>query len=292
MRKLAGLWLMMLVLAACNQQVTPTPTSDSPIASGYMPKVIATVILTPTPFGNESTSMAPVSTPFAIPTTTPPPTQTPTPYVGVFLGQPTEVTEDGQIIIPPTIPPFMVLSSGAGSVAIAPGGASPGTVPVVGGGGAPGACNIAVASQFASAYNTNPALQSLGCPRDGGAAITLVAQNFERGRMFWRDTRQIILVTSANTYWRLFDAWSEGMPADDPAFAAPAGLLQPVRGFGLVWRGNEVYRNALGWANVPETVVASFWQEFDGGSLFLGNDGLIYAIPAAESGTFPGAVAP
>ena len=32
----------------------------------------------------------------------------------------------------------------------------------------------------------------------------------------------------------------------------PAGLVEPVRGFGKVWRENPAVRQALGWATAPE----------------------------------------
>jgi hypothetical protein len=272
-----------LVLAACGSNPTPTAPPDGLLRDGSMPKVLVTIAFSPT---------APVSpieagnTPFAIPTTTPPPTQTPTPYIGVFLGQPTAIGEAGEIIVPPTIPPFAIdPASGSGGGVVQP-------INPIAPTGSPGAaainCTTAIAQPFVNARSTNPALQNFGCPRDSGIALTLVRQPFERGQMYWRDTRQIMVLANSGTFWRVTDNWNEALPADDPAFAPPAGLLQPVRGFGFIWRSNEAFRNSLGWATEAETPISSFWQEFEGGSLFLGQGGLVYAVPNGDTGQFIG----
>jgi hypothetical protein len=44
------------------------------------------------------------------------------------------------------------------------------------------------------------------------------------------------------------DEWDEGQPESDPSIVPPAGLYQPVRGFGLVWREEPGVRDRLGWA--------------------------------------------
>jgi hypothetical protein len=44
------------------------------------------------------------------------------------------------------------------------------------------------------------------------------------------------------------DKWDEGQPESDPSIVPPAGLYQPVRGFGLVWREEPGVRDRLGWA--------------------------------------------
>jgi hypothetical protein len=48
------------------------------------------------------------------------------------------------------------------------------------------------------------------------------------------------------------DEFKDGQPESDPAIVPPQGLLQPVRGFGLVWRTQERVRNRLGWATAGE----------------------------------------
>ena len=72
------------------------------------------------------------------------------------------------------------------------------------------------------------------------------------------------------------------MPADEPAYAPPSGLIQPVRGFGLVWRSNAGNRDALGWGTQGETQYDGFWQDFERGGMLLGPNGLVYALFTAE----------
>jgi hypothetical protein len=59
-------------------------------------------------------------------------------------------------------------------------------------------------------------------------------------------------------------------------------LIQPVRGFGLVWRSNQPIRDALGWATLSEAQYDGFWQDFERGAMFVGNNGLIYGVYTAE----------
>ena len=40
----------------------------------------------------------------------------------------------------------------------------------------------------------------------------------------------------------------------------PAGLLQPIRGFGKIWRETSGVRDKLGWATVPEQGFDTQWQ--------------------------------
>ena len=288
--RIAALILFGVLLAACTTtQSAPTPVDDAQLVDGNLPKVIVTIDMT-----QVVATARPSATPEANTTPTPTtdlaaefPTAIPSPtrYVGVFLGEPTSIGPEGEISIPPTIPPV------AGQLDSS-GGAAAGAIPV-----APqvqpldGACPIAVAEAFTAAYSTNTSLQNFGCPRDPGVSTALVTQRFERGRMFWRDTRQIIVLSDDRNFWRVPDTWNEGLPADDPSLTPPEGAVQPVRGFGLAWRSNANFQNALGWARGPEFPIASFWQEFDGGSLFLGDGNLIYAIPSGDSGQYVGGIA-
>lgn len=49
--------------------------------------------------------------------------------------------------------------------------------------------------------------------------------------------------------WERFeDTWVTGQPERDPAIVPPAGLHQPVRGFGKLWRSNVEVWERLGWA--------------------------------------------
>jgi hypothetical protein len=260
-----------LLLAACGED-HPPPSGDPPILSSFdsMPKQIATIVLTPTPTpviaGAEVVVVEQATSTPGLPR----PTATLTPYVGVFLGQPT--SESGESV--PTLAPY-VLNPVSGGAVVASGGISPASG---------GACSIPVAASFANAYNGSPAVQQrLGCAVNAGASLAMVTQPFERGNMYWRsDTRQIYSLASNGQFWQVADTWTEGMPADDPGLSAPGGLLQPVRGFGLVWRSNQAIRDALGWGTLPEAQYSGYWQDFERGAMFVGSGNLIYALFIAE----------
>lgn len=266
--------VLLILLAACGED-NPKPGGDSPVLGGFesLPKQLATIALTPTPSpviaGVEGQPVA-AAQPATATQGPPRPTPTLTPYVGLFLGEPT--VEGGEPAA--TIAPYVINPNPAGGVPVVP--SSDGAVP------SGGACGAAVASVFSNAYNA--VQQRLGCPLNSGTPMNgMVTQPFERGNMFWRgDTRQIYALAANGQFWQMADTWNEGMPADDPAFAPPGGLLQPVRGFGLVWRSNQAIRDALGWASLPEVQYSGYWQDFERGTMFVGNNNLIYALFTAE----------
>ncbi|MBN1679426.1 MAG: hypothetical protein JW966_03990 [Anaerolineae bacterium] len=276
----AGRWLIVVVafavLSACNSGDTTPDDDNAPILTGFdsMPKELATIELTPTPTpvfaGGQSVDVAQPTPTMGRPAAT----VTLTPYVGVFLGQPT--AEGGQVI-PDTAPTPAPLALNPG----------PGE-PSISGQGAPaavtGGCTTPVAATFANAYNTTVSVQEkLGCPVNAGAAQQLVAQSFEHGYMYWRDTGQIYALADNGQFWQVPDNWNDSLPADDPAFAAPDGRLQPVRGFGLAWRNDAALREALGWGIQAEAPVSSQWQDFERGAMFLGGDNRVYALYMSEN---------
>lgn len=117
----------------------------------------------------------------------------------------------------------------------------------------------------------------------------VVAQRFERGLMLWTEVDRTVYVLPDGESWRAdSDNWHEGMPASDPALVPPAGLLQPVRGFGLAWRTWQGAREALGWATGEEFVVDegfvqqafAYGKHVAGGDRFIsGPDGVALCLP-------------
>jgi hypothetical protein len=88
--------------------------------------------------------------------------------------------------------------------------------------------------------------------------IIVSEEIFENGRMFYLQPNLEIWVMVNGTgenggQWMIYeDNWEEGSLEFDPNIEAPAGLFQPERGFGKLWRENEDVREALGWALGPE----------------------------------------
>lgn len=87
--------------------------------------------------------------------------------------------------------------------------------------------------------------------------IQVAEQVFEHGRLFWLqpvDQIWVMVVTrEGGGEWSVYqDTFEEGEIEFDPQLTPPAGVQQPTRGFGKLWRDNPEVREALGWAITPE----------------------------------------
>ena len=106
------------------------------------------------------------------------------------------------------------------------------------------------------------------CPQSAAQVGSGAAQRFEHGRMIWLATERHIYVLFSDggspSYSIYSDPWEPGMPESDPSITPPEGYVAPVRGFGMVWRGEggamPDVRERLGWALEPE-------QGYDGGAV-------------------------
>jgi hypothetical protein len=110
------------------------------------------------------------------------------------------------------------------------------------------------------------------CASDVSQNKTLIEQMFENGRMIWIPYSQgynyISILYNDGTVYTTADMWTNAEPDSDPNLVPPAGLLQPVRGFGKVWREVQSIKDKLGWATGPETQYTSQYQH-EGGSIDL-----------------------
>lgn len=267
---LLGLCLLPLLLGACQEDEAPPANADAPILTGQndLPKKLATVIFSPTPDANSIIILSPTVAP-SLTSEPPEPTYTPTAYVGVYIGP----QSSGTPLVAITTP----ILEGPQSNPIFP--ATP-TAPLT-------ACTTPIGDSFRALYTQNLTLaQQLGCPSSPSFTLRLVYQPFERGTMFWRETKEIYVLQANQAYVRLVDTWDESQPDRDPGIVPPAGLLQPIRGFGLAWRSNTTVRDGLGWATSGEAAYDATWQDFERGALFIGNNGRVYAILAG--GTYLG----
>jgi hypothetical protein len=117
------------------------------------------------------------------------------------------------------------------------------------------------------------------CPDKPSVSLPAAEQAFERGWMIWLapipgsnsvsanpEAASVYVLyntdlTSAWPQWERFgDLWEPGQPESDLAIEPPAGLYQPLRGFGKVWRDQPGVRSRLGWAVAPEEGFASTYQ--------------------------------
>ncbi len=94
-------------------------------------------------------------------------------------------------------------------------------------------------------------------------------ETFEYGRMVWLSEmhfatttaeRQILVLYDDGQWEQYDDTWHEGEIESDPTIVPPAGLLQPIRGFGKVWREKAGVRAKLGWAKAMEVGYTAAWQ--------------------------------
>jgi hypothetical protein len=144
------------------------------------------------------------------------------------------------------------------------------------------------------------------CPLNPPNASQAVYQRFQAGHMMWVQSQDAIYVLyddAAQPRWQVFrDYFNEGMPevVGEYLQAPAAGLWQPRRGFGLVWRSSEIIRGRLGWGVMEyEQPYSVQVQTSRDGSIFLSQPaGSIFALlPGGVnwneySSSVPGLVAP
>jgi hypothetical protein len=131
-----------------------------------------------------------------------------------------------------------------------------------------GAAEAHVDVTIACAEDPLPALadQQLfrNCPY-GTVVGNAAYQAFGGGDMIWLEGNSTIYVLYADGRYESYaDDFHEGDPESDPSITPPEGLLQPVRGFGLVWRTNPAVRDGLGWALAPEEGFQGWSQSYSG----------------------------
>lgn len=115
--------------------------------------------------------------------------------------------------------------------------------------------------------------QKLGCAVESGKSTWAAFQPFERGSMLWRQDTQEIDVLHDDGTWRAYeDTWDESQPTHDPDLVPPAGLYQPMRGFGKVWREQPGVEAGIGWATEGESGLEAVIQVFNYGLLLKGRE--------------------
>ncbi len=130
-------------------------------------------------------------------------------------------------------------------------------------------CAIMPVLGFGNIWTTYPTVRSrLGCPVEPEKGIWSAEETFIGGMMFWRSDLTLIYVLYNNGTWQSFaDTWESTQPEWDVNIVAPAGYLQPKRGFGKVWREQPGVRSALSWATTPERGLGATWQAYQGGQM-------------------------
>jgi serine/threonine-protein kinase len=132
--------------------------------------------------------------------------------------------------------------------------------------------------------NEPSVVDQLGCPVGAPpitASISGASQPFERGAMAWlmENGGVIYVLKSDGTFLRVNDTFNSTIDPESGGETPPAGLIEPVRGFGKVWRTVAGVRDALGWARAGETGGTAVMQDFvTGRMLYLPSRGDIIIL--------------
>jgi len=135
-------------------------------------------------------------------------------------------------------------------------------------------CAIGVDAELAPAWDR----AVLGCPTGNAAATWSAWEPFQHGYMWWRKDNDLAHVfnwqggsdPSRGTWITGGEAWEwdQSFP-NGRGLTPPAGLLEPIRGFGFVWfnflGGPD---SAIGWATDIERGICSKVQEFEQGIIW------------------------
>jgi hypothetical protein len=285
MRKLTSLFLFVILLAfaasGCGPSlaptstpVPPTPTPAPPTPTPAPTPTLTSAPPTPTPVPTP-TSLPSTPTPVPpAPTPSPVPTPTPTPGEGpviVCFGANVTEADPGD-----TITLKWQSSGGTGATLyhllrsgqygrfweVEPTGSMDYAIPaesrnwegfelfVHDDAGRSARAGLTVVLRCPDTWFFSPAPDE--CPSGPPIFSDGAEEHFERGVMLWnRAEGRIYVLFDDDGYigWRAFvDEWEEGEPESDPNIVPPAGLYQPVRGFGRVWREEPGVRDRLGWA--------------------------------------------
>jgi hypothetical protein len=148
--------------------------------------------------------------------------------------------------------------------------------PPVGGGNASATpfnvstCLTTPQGNFAAIYNVNPLIATqLGCAVSAAVPMASAGQAFERGTMVWLQIGappSILSLATGGRFQRFDDTFAEGVDPVSGNLVPPApNLIEPIRGFGKVWRANPAVQNGIGWAVAAETGGTATLQTFERG---------------------------
>ena len=114
----------------------------------------------------------------------------------------------------------------------------------------------------------------LGCTRDSATVVWAAWQPFEGGYMLWRsDSMDVYILyhqgapNSSTGSWELWYLDWDGSPGGI-GLPPPSGRVEPVRGFGWVWREHlDGPDGPLGWALEREKGFCARVQTFESGTI-------------------------
>ncbi|MHB1354732.1 MAG: hypothetical protein ACYCZF_02010 [Anaerolineae bacterium] len=142
-------------------------------------------------------------------------------------------------------------------------------------------CPQQVDDRLLAAYNAAGGRARLGCAKTSAVEEQWGYQKYEHGWMFWRGPKTTIYAGKADGAYSIHaDEWNSSLPERACDYPAPSGMMQPKRGFGLVWCKNDDLRAAIGFASAEEFPAQALVQEFDNGVIVAqasGNTRVFYS---------------
>ena len=224
-------------IAAVPDAGAQTAATGTPLPSPTATQPAATATATPLP----AATLTPVPTHTPQPTLTPLPTATATPLpTATPTEEPTDTPE-------PTSTPTPTATA----------------TPV------PTPCAVAVGERFSAIWSGDQA--RLGCPLGPAIEMYGAGQSFERGYMLWTSEDQRIHVLLQDGRVASYaDTFQDGVDPETSNLSPPAGLQEPKRGFGKVWRDHLGGASSeIGWAKEDEYVAPGLTvQGFVNGFIF------------------------
>jgi hypothetical protein len=140
--------------------------------------------------------------------------------------------------------------------------------------------------------------RQMGCPTEAIRDVPMVWQQYERGQMIYVQqdirppTERLIYTLKTDPqplrHARYVDTWDAPQPSSGGE-TPPPGRIEPVRGFGKVWREQPGVREALGWATEYEIGDRGVVQRFTNGEiLWLYGSDFVYILgPEGQATAFP-----
>jgi serine/threonine-protein kinase len=258
------------VLPSATDSPSPEFTQERPTLPGTFTAEPQTATVTET----ETITVTPSNTITDTPTKSPTPTATET-LVPNAINSLAELARNGTVfpvtfVLPTPFAPTPVLQATSPFAATPPPSSR---------------CQYLPPGGFGQIFLNEPSIvDQLGCPVGAPpvtASISSASQPFERGSMLWLNESGgvIYALKSDGTFLRVNDTYNSTIDPESGGETPPAGLLEPIRGFGKVWRTVAGVRDALGWARTGETGGTAVMQDFvTGRMLYLPSRGDIIIL--------------
>lgn len=134
---------------------------------------------------------------------------------------------------------------------------------------------------FGKVWRENPSVRDgLGYATAQQKVVWMAEEPFELGHMLWREDTRTIYVLKRDGTWKAYDdTWQEGRDIVKWGYVPPAGRVEPIRGFGKVWRSYLGGPSGqLGWATEPERGFYGVVQPFDRGLMLWSNRKVIFVL--------------